>query len=143
MMKALTDLQEKGDLLVEEITKQKQTLDDLQTKIRSSESTLTHVNSMINSKESFLSRLQTKILKSQKDFTELGKTCICTLNYDSYLSNLVDSALKMKRKLHHAESEKLSQKIERLQKETKDEETVFRKITEDKQEADGSLRALR
>ena len=72
MMKALTDLQAKGDLLVKEITKQKQTLDDLQSKIRSSESNLTKVNTMIDSKESFLSRLQIKILQSQKDFTELG-----------------------------------------------------------------------
>ena len=73
-MKALTDLQAKGDLLVKEITKQKQTLDDLQSKIRSSESNLTKVNTMIDSKESFLSRLQIKILQSQKDFTELGET---------------------------------------------------------------------
>ena len=74
MMKALTDLQAKGDLLVKEITKQKQTLDDLQSKIRSSQSNLTKVNTMIDSKESFLSRLQKKILQSQKDFTELGET---------------------------------------------------------------------
>lgn len=72
MMKALTDLQAKGDLLVKEITKQKETLDDLQSRIRSSESNLTKVNTMIDSKESFLSRLQKKILQSQKDFAELG-----------------------------------------------------------------------
>ena len=72
MMKALTDLQAKGDLLVKEITKQKTTLDDLQSRIQLSESNLTKVNNMINSKESFLSRLQMKILQSQKDFTDLG-----------------------------------------------------------------------
>ena len=72
MMKALTDLQAKGDLLVKEITKQKTTLDDLQSRIQLSESNLTKVNNMINNKESFLSRLQMKILQSQKDFTDLG-----------------------------------------------------------------------
>ena len=76
MMKALTDLQAKGDLLVKEITKQKDTLDDLQAKIRSSENNLTKVNTMIDSKESFLSRLQKKILQSQKDFAELGAICL-------------------------------------------------------------------
>ena len=76
MMKALTDLQAKGDLLVKEITKQKDTLDDLQVKIRSSQNNLTKVNTMIDSKESFLSRLQKKILQSQKDFAELGARCL-------------------------------------------------------------------
>ena len=72
MMKALTDLQAKGDLLVKEITKQKTTLDDLQSRIQLSESNLTKVNNMINNKESFLSRMQMKIIQSQKDFTDLG-----------------------------------------------------------------------
>ena len=77
MMKALTDLQAKGDLLVKEITKQKTTLDDLQSRIRASETNLTKVNNMIDNKESFLSRLQMKILQSQKDFTDLGDLRIC------------------------------------------------------------------
>ena len=72
MMKALTDLQAKGDLLVTEIKKQKNTLDDLQSKILASKVNLTKVNTMVNNKESSLSRLHTKILQSQKDFTRLG-----------------------------------------------------------------------
>ena len=77
MMKALTDLQAKGDLLVKEIIKQKTTLNDLQSRIRASETNLTKVNNMIDNKESFLSRLQMKILQSQKDFTDLGDLHIC------------------------------------------------------------------
>ena len=81
MMKALTDLQAKGDLLVKEIIKQKTTLNDLQSRIRASETNLTKVNNMIDNKESFLSRLQMKILQSQKDFTDLGDLHIymCTV----------------------------------------------------------------
>ena len=56
---------------------------------------------------------------------------------------LTDSALKKKRILHEAESEKMTQRMEMLQKETEDEETVFRKMIENKQKADGELRALR
>ena len=80
-MKALTDLQAKGDLLVKEIIKQKTTLNDLQSRIRASETNLTKVNNMIDNKESFLSRLQMKILQSQKDFTDLGDLHIymCTV----------------------------------------------------------------
>ena len=83
MMKALTDLQAKGDLLVKEITKQKTTLDDLKSRIHASETNLTKVNNMIDNKESFLSRLQMKILQSQKDFTDLGdlQIHICTVKY--------------------------------------------------------------
>ena len=81
MMKGLTDLQAKGDLLVKEIIKQKTTLNDLQSRIRASETNLTKVNNMIDNKESFLSRLQMKILQSQKDFTDLGDLHIymCTV----------------------------------------------------------------
>ena len=141
MMKALTDLQAKGDLLVKEITKQKETLDDLQAKIRSSESNLTKVNTMIDSKESFLSRLQKKILQSQKDFAELGTTP--TVSNDLIKMILVDSALKKKRMIHEAEYEKLNQRMEMLQNETEEEEIVFRNMIENKQEADGALRNLR
>ena len=140
-MKALTDLQAKGDLLVKEITKQKETLDDLQAKIRSSESNLTKVNTMIDSKESFLSRLQKKILQSQKDFAELGTTLKVSNDWIKMI--LVDSALKKKRVINEAEYEKLNQRMEMLQNETEEEEIVFRNMIENKQEADGALRNLR
>lgn len=56
---------------------------------------------------------------------------------------LVDSALKKKKMIHEAESEKLNQRMETLQKETEEEETVFRKMIENKQDAVGALRNLR
>ena len=68
-----------------------------------------------------------------------------TLTMEKCFFNLIlaDSALKKKRILHEAESEKLTQRMGMLQKETEDEETVFRKMIENKQKADGELRALR
>ena len=66
-----------------------------------------------------------------------------TMKNDLIKIILVDSALKKKRIIHEAESEKLNQRMEMLQNETEEEEIVFRTMIEDKQEADGALRNLR
>ena len=72
MMKALQNLQAKGDLLVTEIDKQKKTLDTLDSKISVSSQNLTKINNLLNSKQSVLSKIDSKILKSQKDYDKLG-----------------------------------------------------------------------
>ena len=72
MMKALQNLQAKGDLLVTEIDKQKKTLDTLDSKIGASSQNLTKINNLLNSKQSVLSKIDSKILKSQKEYDKLG-----------------------------------------------------------------------
>ena len=73
MMKALQNLQAKGDLLVTEIDKQKKTLDTLDSKIGASSQNLTKINNLLTSKQSVLSKIDSKILKSQKEIIESWK----------------------------------------------------------------------
>ena len=72
MMKALQNLQAKGDLLVTEIDKQKKTLDTLDSKIGASSQNLTKINNLLTSKQSVLSKIDSKILNSQKEYDKLG-----------------------------------------------------------------------
>ena len=75
MMTALSDLQKKGDILVTEVRKQKNTLDSLNSEIKKSESNLASLATVIKSKEQHLSKINTNILKSQKSIENLGKIC--------------------------------------------------------------------
>ena len=73
MMKALNDLQRKGDLLVKEVKKQKTALDEVNSQILTSQQNLTTVNQKIKSKELHLSKINTSILQSKKLMEDLGK----------------------------------------------------------------------
>ena len=56
MMQALKDLQSKGDLLVDEIKRQKSTLDGLNEKIKFSNEILISINNEVNLKGYLISQ---------------------------------------------------------------------------------------
>ena len=72
MMKALQDLQTKGDLLAVEIQKQKETLEILNSKLLTSSQNLTKTNKLISSREKYLTKIEANIQNSQKIVDSLG-----------------------------------------------------------------------